>query len=121
MLLEGVSGPFREGSVFRVILPVKTEVEAQLTPSDQLVQKRFGRRRHPPPTFPLSPGGSSEQIREPLLPFRQSVKDLVIRNMPEMKIRGQPAAGLFVGMVMIFGVSIQPESQKTVKRLDRRG
>src|SRR4051812_25878188 len=106
MRFERVARPAGQRLIAVVVHAVCAEVEAELTPGDELVQPGLGRRAHAPPAF-ASATRFPESLRAPLLAQCKSREDFVRADVAEVQIGREPAGAVDLRLVAIVRVSIE--------------
>ena len=87
-------------------------VEAELAPRDQLIEERLRRRRHAPPAGPGA-GAAPRQQAEPAFVLHHRGEHLVRRDMAEVQVRRQSAAGVARGVARGAEISGEPVARRT--------
>ena len=107
MLRKRLLRPVRQGRNLSVVLPVKAEVVADLTPGHELVEKRLHRLVQVPPASPLATGLVRELPRRPVFPSSYGVQDLMRGDVAEMQVARKLTRGIGIRVVALGAVAIQ--------------
>ncbi len=112
--LECLARPFRQRLVLIIVRAVGTHVEAELSPRDELVEERLRVGAHSPPALACAGSLGSRSVGCPTFVLGELVKDLVRRDVTEMKPRRKTTGCVRIGVVALFCVPIDTAAQELV-------